>query len=281
MVEAIIDMADARLEGPEPPQARDLPGVRPRRRPAMRRQRCVLRRHRQSRAGLRRGPAGARRRHGDVLRGDRGARRHPSADARARQRRGGRALVREMAWYDAYLARGGADRSANTTPGNKKGGLANIVEKALGSIVKSGTSPISGCSRRASACKAKGLIFAATPASDFVCGTLQLASGMNLQVFTTGRGTPYGLAAAPVIKVATRTRAGAALARSDRLRRRRHRHRRGDDRGGRLGAVPPDPGRRERPQEDLGRSMGAAQRAGAVQSGAGDVIAGCSRLSAP
>ena len=35
----------------------------------------------------------------------------------------GRALVREMAWYDAYLSRGGADRSANTTPGNKKGGL--------------------------------------------------------------------------------------------------------------------------------------------------------------
>ena len=37
------------------------------------------------------------------------------------------AMVREMAWYDAYLAKGGADRSANTTPGNKKGGLANIV----------------------------------------------------------------------------------------------------------------------------------------------------------
>ena len=43
-----------------------------------------------------------------------------------------------------------------------------------------------------------------TPAGDFVCGTLQLAAGMHLQVFTTGRGTPYGLAMAPVIKVATR-----------------------------------------------------------------------------
>ncbi len=50
-----------------------------------------------------------------------------------------------------------------------------------------------------------GLIYAATPASDFICGTLQLAAGMNLHVFTTGRGTPYGLAAVPVIKVATRT----------------------------------------------------------------------------
>ena len=117
----------------------------------------------------------------------------------------GRALVREMAWYDAYLARGGADRSANTTPGNKEGGLANIVEKSLGSIVKSGSSPIAGVLAPGEKARQKGMLFAATPASDFICGTLQLASGMTLQVFTTGRGTPYGLAAAPVIKVATRS----------------------------------------------------------------------------
>jgi galactarate dehydratase len=48
-------------------------------------------------------------------------------------------------------------------------------------------------------------VFAATPASDFVCGTLQLAAGMTLHVFVTGRGTPYGLAQCPVIKVASRT----------------------------------------------------------------------------
>lgn len=116
-----------------------------------------------------------------------------------------RALIREMEWYDAYLAQGGAERSANTTPGNKKGGLANIVEKSLGSIVKSGTSAITGVLSPGERVNTKGLIFAATPASDFICGTLQLASGMTLQVFTTGRGTPYGLAAAPVIKVATRS----------------------------------------------------------------------------
>jgi galactarate dehydratase len=115
------------------------------------------------------------------------------------------AMIREMAWYDAYLARGKADRSANTTPGNKKGGLSNIVEKAMGSIVKSGTAPISGVLSPGEKLKQKGLIYAATPASDFICGTLQLAAGMNLHVFTTGRGTPYGLAECPVIKVATRT----------------------------------------------------------------------------
>jgi len=114
------------------------------------------------------------------------------------------AMIREMDWYDNYLKRGGVDRSANTTPGNKKGGLANIVEKAMGSIVKSGSSPISGVLAPGDKLKQKGLIYAATPASDFVCGTLQLAAGMNLHVFTTGRGTPYGLAAVPVIKVATR-----------------------------------------------------------------------------
>jgi galactarate dehydratase len=115
------------------------------------------------------------------------------------------AMIREMAWYDAYLARGRADRSANTTPGNKKGGLSNIVEKAMGSIVKSGSAPISGVLSPGEKLKQKGLIYAATPASDFICGTLQLAAGMNLHVFTTGRGTPYGLAEVPVIKVATRT----------------------------------------------------------------------------
>ncbi|MFW5333157.1 galactarate dehydratase [Hydrogenophaga sp. ZJX-1] len=114
------------------------------------------------------------------------------------------AMVREMAWYDAYLNKGLVDRSANTTPGNKKGGLSNIVEKAMGSIVKSGTGPIHGVIAPGEKVKQKGLIFAATPASDFICGTLQLAAGMNLHVFTTGRGTPYGLAECPVVKVATR-----------------------------------------------------------------------------
>ena len=114
-------------------------------------------------------------------------------------------MIQEMAWYDAYLQRGSVDRSANTTPGNKAGGLSNIVEKAMGSIVKSGSAPISNVLSPGEKLKAKGLTYAATPASDFICGTLQLAAGMNLHVFTTGRGTPYGLAAVPVIKVATRS----------------------------------------------------------------------------
>lgn len=116
----------------------------------------------------------------------------------------GRALVREMRWYDEYLARGMADRSANPTPGNKRGGLANVVEKALGSVAKSGTSALMGVTGPGELVTTKGLVFAATPASDFICGTLQLPS-MNMHVFTTGEGSPYGLALVPVVKVSSRT----------------------------------------------------------------------------
>ena len=116
----------------------------------------------------------------------------------------GKKLASEMKWYDHYLQEGEVDRSANPTPGNKKGGLANIVEKAMGSIAKSGTSPIVEVLSPAEKPSKKGLIYAATPASDIVCGPCQLASGIGLQVFMTGRGTPYGLAIAPVIKVCSR-----------------------------------------------------------------------------
>jgi galactarate dehydratase len=115
-----------------------------------------------------------------------------------------RALLREMKWYDDYLARGGADRSANPTPGNKRGGLANVVEKALGSIAKAGTTAIRAVASHGEKVTTKGLVFAATPASDFICGTQQLAS-MNLHIFTTGEGTPYGLSLVPVVKVSSRT----------------------------------------------------------------------------
>lgn len=112
-------------------------------------------------------------------------------------------FIRQVAWYDEYLRVGGADRAANPTPGNKKGGLANVVEKAMGSIAKAGSTALMGVAGPGERVMQKGLVFAATPASDFICGTLQLAASMNMHVFTTGRGTPYGLAIAPVIKVAS------------------------------------------------------------------------------
>lgn len=123
---------------------------------------------------------------------------------RAANEQVGRDLIREMRWYDEYLRRGMADRSANPTPGNKRGGLANVVEKALGSVAKAGSTALMAVATHGERVTAKGLVFAATPASDFICGTQQLAS-MNVHVFTTGEGSPYGLAMVPVIKVSSRT----------------------------------------------------------------------------
>ena len=114
-------------------------------------------------------------------------------------------LTHEMLWYDEYLAKGGADRSANPSPGNKRGGLSNIVEKAMGSIAKSGSSPIVEVLSPGERPTRHGLIYAATPASDIVCGPCQLSSGIGAQLFTTGRGTPYSLAEIPILKICSRS----------------------------------------------------------------------------
>src|ERR1019366_6711309 len=80
----------------------------------------------------------------------------------------------------------------------------NIVEKALGSVAKAGTTALRAVSTHGEKISTSGLVFAATPASDFICGTGQLAF-MNVHVFTTGEGSPYGLAMVPVVKVSSRT----------------------------------------------------------------------------
>ena len=85
-------------------------------------------------------------------------------DAEARDK-----LAAEVGWYDRYLDEGGVDRDANPTPGNHAGGLSNIVEKAMGSIAKSGTSPIVQVIGPAEKPSKKGLICACTPPGDRSC----------------------------------------------------------------------------------------------------------------
>ena len=114
-------------------------------------------------------------------------------------------LKKEFSWYRDYLFQGGADRTANTTPGNRAGGLSTITEKALGSIAKAGSSPIVDVLSPGERVRKMGLSYLSGPASDFICGTLQLAAGANLHIFTTGRGTPYSIDGFPVIKVSTNT----------------------------------------------------------------------------
>jgi len=52
---------------------------------------------------------------------------------------------------------------------------------------------------------AKGFVFMDTPGYDPVSATGQVAGGANMIVFTTGRGSAYGCAPAPSLKLATNT----------------------------------------------------------------------------
>jgi altronate dehydratase large subunit len=94
-------------------------------------------------------------------------------------------------------------RESEPSPGNKEGGLTSLEEKSLGAILKGGSSPVNQVIKFAEKPTAKGLIIMDGPAHDAVVGTGFIASGAQIIVFTTGRGTPLGTPVAPVIKVSS------------------------------------------------------------------------------
>ncbi len=91
----------------------------------------------------------------------------------------------------------------NPSPGNKAGGLTTILEKSLGAIAKGGTSRLEDVYEYAQPVTAKGFVFMDTPGYDPVSATGQVAGGANMIVFTTGRGSAYGCAPSPSLKLST------------------------------------------------------------------------------
>jgi altronate hydrolase len=91
----------------------------------------------------------------------------------------------------------------NPSPGNKRGGLTTILEKSLGAAAKGGTTPLMGVYEYAEQIAARGFVFMDTPGNDPISMTGMLAGGCNLNLFTTGRGTPTGTNLAPTIKIAS------------------------------------------------------------------------------
>ena len=114
-------------------------------------------------------------------------------------------LIARIAWWEAYTARNQMQMDNNPSAGNKAGGLTTILEKSLGAIAKSGTTALVDVYQFAQAVTAKGFVYMDTPGYDPVSATGQVAGGANLICFTTGRGSAYGCAPSPSLKLSTNT----------------------------------------------------------------------------
>jgi altronate hydrolase len=114
-------------------------------------------------------------------------------------------LIRRIRWWERYCERNDAQMDNNPSAGNKAGGLTTILEKSLGAIAKSGTTNLVDVVEYAQPVTARGLVFMDTPGYDPVSATGQVAGGANLICFTTGRGSAYGCAPAPSLKLSTNT----------------------------------------------------------------------------
>ena len=115
----------------------------------------------------------------------------------------GEALLARIRWWEHYTRINQGEMNNNPSPGNKAGGLTTILEKSLGAVAKGGTSNLQAVYEYAQPVKARGFVFMDTPGYDPVSATGQVAGGANLICFTTGRGSAYGCAPAPSLKLAT------------------------------------------------------------------------------
>ena len=122
---------------------------------------------------------------------------------RARNRQVAEKLLGFVAGYKKYLSRFGGSFDDNPTPGNKEGGLTNILEKSLGAVAKAGTSPLNDAVDYAERVSSHGFVFMNTPGYDPVSLTGLAAGGANVIAFTTGRGSAIGFPTIPVIKIAS------------------------------------------------------------------------------
>ncbi len=122
---------------------------------------------------------------------------------RARNRETADKLLALIRNYKAYLSRFGGSFDDNPSPGNKEGGLTNILEKSLGAVAKAGTSPMTDAIDYAERIRTPGFVFMNTPGYDPVSLTGLAAGGVNLIAFTTGRGSAIGFPTIPVIKIAS------------------------------------------------------------------------------
>jgi len=124
---------------------------------------------------------------------------------RAVRREVGEKLVERIRWWEHYTRVNDGEMNNNPSPGNKAGGLTTILEKSLGAVAKGGTTNLQAVYEYAEPVAARGFVYMDTPGYDPVSATGQVAGGANMICFTTGRGSAYGCAPSPSLKLATNT----------------------------------------------------------------------------
>jgi altronate hydrolase len=122
---------------------------------------------------------------------------------RARNKQVAEKLLSCIREYKEYLNRFACGFDDNPSPGNKQGGLSNILEKSLGAVAKGGTSPLIAVYAFAERIASAGFVFMNTPGYDPVSITGLAAGGCTLLAFTTGRGSAIGFPTVPVIKISS------------------------------------------------------------------------------
>ena len=104
--------------------------------------------------------------------------------------------------FKDYFRRHNQTIYENPSPGNKKGGISSLEDKALGCTQKSGSSQVMDVLEYAQVVKTAGLNLLSAPGNDLVASTALAISGAQIVLFTTGRGTPFACAV-PTVKIAS------------------------------------------------------------------------------
>ena len=112
-------------------------------------------------------------------------------------------LISRIKWWEHYTEVNEGEMNNNPSPGNKAGGLTTILEKSLGAVAKGGTGNLQAVYEYAEPVTDHGFVYMDTPGYDPVSATGQVAGGANLICFTTGRGSAYGCAPSPSLKLST------------------------------------------------------------------------------
>ncbi len=107
--------------------------------------------------------------------------------------------------FRQYFLDHGEGIAENPSPGNIAGGISSLEEKSLGCVQKAGYVPLVGALNFGETPEKNGGLYLVNgPGNDMVAVTTLAASGAQMILFTTGRGTPL-CGPVPTLKIATNT----------------------------------------------------------------------------